>query len=313
MFLPILHYDDGYGFTYGMRISFVDRLGPRSRITVPLSWGGERQARVQVERTFKPRAGRSCGRRVRHRPQGEPALRNRRHAHVVQRPRRRRACSVGCATAWAAAWTTSSSAMCKTGSSASVPTSRIDTRVDPAFPRNAVHAEFGWNGCRSTQGRPIATPWTCAATSGLFGRTVLAVRGLSITSDQPLPAYEQNLLGGPSSLRGFDAGYQGRRQHRGGVGRAAHSADVAAVDRAVRREGLRRRRRGLSERRASSPTRSSTLATGGGVYLHLTLSAWSLDVAKAQDRRLALALRHGGDVQMMQSAELRVTELELSS
>ena len=31
MFLPILHYVDGYGFTYGARISFVDRLGPRSR------------------------------------------------------------------------------------------------------------------------------------------------------------------------------------------------------------------------------------------------------------------------------------------
>ncbi len=53
MFLPILHSEDGYGFTYGARISFVDRLGPRSRITVPLTWGGERQARVQLERAFK--------------------------------------------------------------------------------------------------------------------------------------------------------------------------------------------------------------------------------------------------------------------
>ena len=39
-------------------------------------------------------------------------------------------------------------------------------------------------------------------------RHVLALRGLSITSDQPLPAYEHNLLGGPSSLRGFDTGYK---------------------------------------------------------------------------------------------------------
>src|SRR4029453_7504902 len=53
MFMPILHSEDGYGFTYGARISFVDRLGPRSRITVPLSWGGERQARVQLERAFR--------------------------------------------------------------------------------------------------------------------------------------------------------------------------------------------------------------------------------------------------------------------
>src|SRR5687768_10880141 len=53
MFLPILNSEDGYGLTYGARISFVDRFGPRSRITVPLSWGGERQARVQAERTFR--------------------------------------------------------------------------------------------------------------------------------------------------------------------------------------------------------------------------------------------------------------------
>ena len=53
MFLPILHSEDGYGFTYGGRVSFVDRLGPRSRISLPLTWGGERQARVQLERTFR--------------------------------------------------------------------------------------------------------------------------------------------------------------------------------------------------------------------------------------------------------------------
>ena len=53
MFMPILHSEDGYGLTYGMRTSFVDLLGPRSRITVPLTWGGERQARVQLERAFR--------------------------------------------------------------------------------------------------------------------------------------------------------------------------------------------------------------------------------------------------------------------
>ena len=52
MWLPVLQYQEGYGFTYGARVSFVDRLGPRSRITVPLTWGGERQAQVELERTF---------------------------------------------------------------------------------------------------------------------------------------------------------------------------------------------------------------------------------------------------------------------
>ena len=52
MWLPIVEYADGYGFTYGARISFVDTLGPRSRISVPLTWGGERRAALQADRAF---------------------------------------------------------------------------------------------------------------------------------------------------------------------------------------------------------------------------------------------------------------------
>jgi hypothetical protein len=52
MWLPIINYADGYGFTYGGRVSFVNALGPRSRISVPLTWGGERKAAVEMDRTF---------------------------------------------------------------------------------------------------------------------------------------------------------------------------------------------------------------------------------------------------------------------
>jgi len=41
--LPILNYADGYGFTYGVRTSFRGIAGSRSRLSVPLSWGGERR------------------------------------------------------------------------------------------------------------------------------------------------------------------------------------------------------------------------------------------------------------------------------
>ena len=53
MWLPILRFEDGYGFTYGARMSFVNVLGKRSRVSVPLSWGGERRASVEVERGFE--------------------------------------------------------------------------------------------------------------------------------------------------------------------------------------------------------------------------------------------------------------------
>ena len=53
MFLPILNYADGYGFTYGGRISAQGMLGMGERLSVPLTWGGTRRAALEFERTFK--------------------------------------------------------------------------------------------------------------------------------------------------------------------------------------------------------------------------------------------------------------------
>ena len=52
MWLPVLRHQDGYGFTYGARYSFVDPIGSRSRLSFPLTWGGERRAAVEAERLF---------------------------------------------------------------------------------------------------------------------------------------------------------------------------------------------------------------------------------------------------------------------
>ena len=43
MFIPVLSFTDGYGFTYGARFTFVDLLGRGSRISVPLTWGGTKR------------------------------------------------------------------------------------------------------------------------------------------------------------------------------------------------------------------------------------------------------------------------------
>ena len=52
LFLPILGYEDGYGLTYGARLTLPDPhwMGKRSRITFPLSWGGTKQAGVDLEK-----------------------------------------------------------------------------------------------------------------------------------------------------------------------------------------------------------------------------------------------------------------------
>ena len=52
MLMPILRYDDGFGFTYGARISAVDWPRRGSRLSVPLSWGGTRRAALEYDRTM---------------------------------------------------------------------------------------------------------------------------------------------------------------------------------------------------------------------------------------------------------------------
>ena len=48
LFLPILRYEEGYGVSYGVRLARTDLLGPKSRVSVPLTWGGERRAALEA-------------------------------------------------------------------------------------------------------------------------------------------------------------------------------------------------------------------------------------------------------------------------
>ena len=52
MWMPILKHEDGYGFTYGARLAYKDSLGDRSRVSVPMTWGGERRIGLEAERSF---------------------------------------------------------------------------------------------------------------------------------------------------------------------------------------------------------------------------------------------------------------------
>src|SRR5262245_46439573 len=52
MFLPLLGYEDGYGFSYGVQFAVPNAVGSRSRLAFPLTWGGEKLAGVEVEKNF---------------------------------------------------------------------------------------------------------------------------------------------------------------------------------------------------------------------------------------------------------------------
>ena len=64
MWLPVLSYTEGYGVTYGVRIAAVDDCSePRSSLSVPLTWGGERARRPAAEAVVRARTGDPRGRR----------------------------------------------------------------------------------------------------------------------------------------------------------------------------------------------------------------------------------------------------------
>ena len=280
MFLPILRSEDGYGFTYGGRVSFVDRLGPRSRISFPISWGGERQARAQLERTFTggpiSRIAAEAGIGRRENPHFEIAdTRTSFHGRAESAVQRWLRLGAGGGTD-DVKFGALRDRLVRWGGDLT-----IDTRVDPAFPRNAVHATFGLERLSFDAGQANRRTADARGYVGLLGQTVLAVRALSLTASAPLPEYEQGLLGGAATIRGYDAGY------RAGDNIAALSAELRVpltTPLSVGRFGIKAfvdagtayaHGEKLGDQRLDR-------GYGGGAYLHLTILSLSLDVARAQ-------------------------------
>jgi hypothetical protein len=142
--MPILNYADGYGFTYGARTTYSGLAGRDTRLSIPLSWGGERRAAAELERTFESgplsvvRGSLFVNRRVNpHYEQSDVRLGVRLGAEKALdavaarrrgRPRRTRGLRRRGRRAHSAA-----------GAHVTV-----DTRIDPSFPRNAVFTQLGW-------------------------------------------------------------------------------------------------------------------------------------------------------------------------
>jgi outer membrane protein assembly factor BamA len=282
MFLPILSSEDGYGFTYGARVSFVDRFGPRSRISIPLTWGGERQARVQAERTFR--------RGVIDRVSGEVGVGSRVNPHYDIRDRR---------TSVSARVESAAQRWLRLGAGGGVDdvtfgdlTDNVkrfgadvtfDTRVDPAFPRNAVHATFGWERLNLEALSANRRTADVRGYVGLFRQMVLAVRGLSVTSDTAMPPYEHLLLGGAANLRGYDAGFKANDNL------AALSAELRipmTSPLSIGRFGVK----AFVDAGTAYPfgqklkdQQQLDRGIGAGAYFHLTVLSLSLDVARSRE------------------------------
>lgn len=219
MFLPVLRHDEGYGFTYGARFSFIGTLGPGSRLFVPLTWGGTREATFGAEW--------SMARGPVSRVTGAAGIERRvnpfydlEDTRRLVRLRAERAFGPGLRVGVSAdssrvsfgdraasQWTTAVDAA-------------VDTRRDPLFPRNALHVTIAWNQLH-VEGRSVGrTSTMLAGYIGGVGSSVLAVTGTVDRATAPLPPWEQLPLGGGSRLRGYGVGY------RVGDQRATASAEL---------------------------------------------------------------------------------------
>jgi outer membrane protein assembly factor BamA len=216
---PILNYADGYGFTYGIRPAFADPIGNDSMLSFPLSWGGERRAGMELERSFNDQRTRA----------GVAFWVNRRvnpFFDVSDLRQQVRFEADHAIVPWMRVGGSARIAHVEFGDSYDArhvlagPHVTFDTRIDPLFPRNAIHARIGWEAVSFATGN--AGRWTTDARGyiGIRSRTVVALRGQLERSDGPLPEAEQSLLGGWDSLRGYRTG------HRVGDSMAAVSAEV---------------------------------------------------------------------------------------
>jgi Omp85 superfamily domain/Surface antigen variable number repeat len=207
MFLPIIGYADGYGFTYGGRLSTIDLLGVNERLSVPLTWGGTRRAALEFERLFKTgpltRIDSSVAMWSRENPRFEI-----RDTRVEVKGRAERVFADMVRVGVDASRATISYAdlddrLWTIGTSVA-----LDTRLDPAFPGNAVLLSTGWTGMNFRNLPDRVDRYSADARGYLrvFRQIVFAARAQYVAADGSLPPYERLLLGGSGSVRGFSTG-----------------------------------------------------------------------------------------------------------
>ena len=206
MYMPILDAEDGYGFTYGVRVAYPGLIGERSRLSAPLTWGGFKRAGVELDRTFVrgPFSRMEFGAAIQQ--QKNPAFEEKDDPRARLGPRRARAGRSPPGRHWrlAARVVRRSRRRRSARSGSRQPSTRGSIPCCRATPSTSPRRS---NGCSSTAGRrSTGRASTRAAISASFGQNVVVLRAVREDASEPLPPYLKSLLGGWSSLRGFRAG-----------------------------------------------------------------------------------------------------------
>ena len=206
LWLPLVDFEDGYGFSYGVQLARTNVAGANSRLSFPLTWGGQKQAGAQLEKIFDrgPLTRIETGAAMSSRTNpffDEDDTRDRlwvRAERAVGSPLR-----VGATAGWQhVSFITATDRFTHVGADVT-----FDTRLDPMLARNAVYARASIEHFDFQHaGAATRTEFEGRGYIGLVGQHILVLRALRQDSDVPLPPYLQPMLGGMANLRGFRAG-----------------------------------------------------------------------------------------------------------
>ena len=207
LWVPVLRYDEGYGVTYGVQAALEGVFGGTSQLTVPATWGGERRIGVSGARTFdSPIVTRAAAAVDRVRTVHPAFDRVEDRTHISGRLERALGQSVRLGGEAAHDRVTFA------GTAADVDRLTadvlLDTRVDPAFPRNAVWGRAAIDRLDVVTGMRRRLRADASAALGLPFAATLTARGFLTSSDGVLPPYEQTMIGGGLATRGYRRGYR---------------------------------------------------------------------------------------------------------
>jgi outer membrane protein assembly factor BamA len=206
LFLPMLDGEDGYGVTYGARLAVPNPAGADSRLSFPLTWGGEKRAAAELEKRFddglvtRVDGGVSVSRKTNPFFQQDDD-----RAGVWARGERQvlPALRIGATLRWQRdSFQGVTDRLFDVGAEVVV-----DTRLDPWLARNAVYVRvaehrFEFRNEDAADRNDLDTHLYV----GLFRQTILVASVQRSAADSPLPNYLKAILGGQESVRGFKAG-----------------------------------------------------------------------------------------------------------
>ena len=207
MFLPLLRYEDGYGLSYGVQFAVPNAAGSSSRLAFPLTWGGEKLAGVELEKSFSrgplTRVVGGAEFTRRENPFFETDD-DRRRINVRGERRFGRSLVAGVATGFErATFDGHRESFGTIGADV-----KLDTRLDPFLSPNAVYARASLEHLGFEAGGSTRTALEARGHVGILSHSLLVLRAQREDSSRPLPPNFKPLLGGMGNLRGFEAGHE---------------------------------------------------------------------------------------------------------